>query len=635
MPQVGDSERASLLCKAIVCLLVMAGLLLPLVIFTWDMAFRDSGLPRVKNATIDLADFNNRDAVVPLDGVWEFYWDTWLVTDDVQDVQSDAELELPHSWENMVIDGEKLPAGGIASYRLTVTNCPSNLGYLVRVPDSQTAYRVFIDGKLALTGGNLSRNVDEVEVRSEVISKAIGEIQPTTSEVVIEVASSHTGGLYIAPQLEEVRNATLHPNIIAYLQSGVVVGLFVYIVVFSIIVAFRGSSFRADYLIVLCIILLVTVLTHTELMRLKVVKIIGAHFEYVWILQVLMFCMLPACLYLCSRRLFEYRASRLGIRILVGATAIMTIAALVFSLSPRPWYSGAFAVICVALSLGVIAPILVRAWQDNNDDALLFSGTSVILLSSLIVDALYSAGFFVVNVSYLLGTCAIIYATIMFAIFVKRMVAQERQAFELEHVRYQLKEAEVSLMLSQIRPHFLYNTLTAVMALIPANPQLAQQTLMKFSQYLRTNIDAITNVRMIPFVQELDHIKTYLDIEKLRFDDRLHAIYDVHEIEFLVPQLSIQPLVENAVKHGVCKKLERGFIVLRTWSQDESIYVQVIDNGAGFDTSILYSKDSNSAGIRNVIYRLEEECNATVRFKSAPGKGCTVTVELPKEKAHE
>lgn len=630
---VGSAKTGSLF-KAVACLLLGAGLLLPCAVVASDASFRNSGIPRVQDATLDLAGYDDYDVVIPLDGAWEFYWDAWIVTDGMQDARPDALIELPRSWEGLEVDGKQLPASGIASYKLTVKNCPSDLGYIVRVPDSQTTYRVFVDGDLVLSGGYMSKDIDEIEVRSEVRSKAIGEFQPKTCDVVVEVACGYTGGLYMAPQLEEVRNAAVNPTLVSYVQSGVVVGLLVYIAAFGIIAAFRGSSFRADSLLFLCVILLIMVLTGTELMRLRAVKAIGAHFEYVWLIQALMFALLPACLYLCSRHLFGYRVGSRGIRALVVATTTMVAAALVLSVSPRPWHYVVLDAACVAACLAVVAFSLSRAWRGSDADALLFAGASTVLLSSLLVDALYRAGFFVINVSYLLGACTIFYATLMFAVFVKRMVAQERQAFELEQVRYQLKEAEVSLMLSQIRPHFLYNTLTAVMALIPTDPKLAQHALVKFSQYLRANIDAVTNVRMIPFSQELDHIKTYLDIEKLRFDDRLRVEFDVRASDFFVPQLSIQPLVENAVKHGVCKSADGGCVVLSTWTQEDAWCVQVVDDGAGFDASALDLESEGSAGIRNVMYRLEAECDAKVRFESAPGQGCAVTVTLPKGENH-
>lgn len=625
-----ETDKANLLYKIITCALVFAGVLLPAAVFSADHSYRTKDLPHVGQAVLDLTGYSDYGSPIPLEGEWEFYWNTWLVTDDVKNVEPDLLIDVPQSWEGLEVQGEKLGSGGIASYKMTVTNCPADLGYIIRVPDSQTTYRVFMDGRLVLSGGQLSKNTNEVEVRTEVREKAIGELQAETCEIVIEVAANHTGGLYMAPQLEEVRNAAVNPTLIAYLQSGVVVGLLVYIIAFGVIAAFRGSSFRADYLTIFCLILLITVLTHTELMRLKVVKAVGAHFEYVWLLHAVMLVLLPACLYLCSRHLFGYQASKRKLGILIVATIVMVLMVLLVSLSPRPWYSVVVAAFCVVLCSAVVGFVLVSAWRHSDGGALLFSGATTVLLSSLVVDSLYTAGCFVVNASYLLGVCAILYATLMFALFVRRMVAQERRARELDQVRYQLKEAEVSLMLSQIRPHFLYNTLTAVMALIPSDPQLAQQTLMKFSQYLRVNIDSVAHVCMIPFSQELDHIKTYLDIEKLRFEDRLQIEFCIEETNFQVPQLSIQPFVENAVKHGVCKKPKGGKVTIRAWEQEDMWCVWVSDDGVGFDTAILRDDNEMSAGIRNVMYRLKECCQATVEFESALGCGCVVSVKIPK-----
>lgn len=616
--------------KMIVSILVTLSVIVPILVISADVAYRQSGLPRVVNATLDLSSFHSYDSVVPLDGLWEFYWETWLVTDGADDAVPDALVSLPHSWEGLAIGEETLPAGGTASYRLLVENCPSDFSYIVRVPDSQTPYRVFMDGELVLSGGFLSRNLDKIEVRSEMKEKSVSESQPSTCEVVIEVASARTGGLYITPQLEENRNATVNPVLMAYLQAGVIVGLIVYIVVFSTIAVFRGSVFRADYFIVLCTILAFMASSRSEMMRLKVFKVVGAHFELVWLLQAIMLSLLPACLYLCARYLLDYRFSRKGVATLGALVVVMLAASIMASLSARVIAVVAFSIMCAILSLFVCVPVLARSWKRGDGDGLLFAGGSFVLISAVLVDAIYSAGLLVVNASCLLGVCSVLYASLMFVVFVRRMVAQERKAFELEQVRYQLKEAEVSLMLSQIRPHFLYNSLTAVMALIPTNPQLAQTALLKFSQYLRANIDAVTNIRMIPFERELSHIETYLDIEKLRFGDRLKVVIEADEVGFDVPQLSIQPLVENAVKHGICKKQGGGTVTLRTREDGNSWCVEVHDDGIGFDPSTLGNGEGGSIGIENVMYRLREECGAEIAFESKPGRGCTVKVFIPK-----
>lgn len=127
-----------------------------------------------------------------------------------------------------------------------------------------------------------------------------------------------------------------------------------------------------------------------------------------------------------------------------------------------------------------------------------------------------------------------------------------------------LREQRMSLMLSQIQPHFLYNTLNTITALCRVNPKLAEETTVKFSKFLRENMYSIENFDTHPFERELEHIKIYLDIEKIRFGDRLKIVYDIETVDFRLPVLTLQPIVENAVKHGICKNVEGGTITITT-----------------------------------------------------------------------
>ena len=119
------------------------------------------------------------------------------------------------------------------------------------------------------------------------------------------------------------------------------------------------------------------------------------------------------------------------------------------------------------------------------------------------------------------------------------------------------KEVQIKIMLSQIQPHFVYNSLSSISTLIPINPERAQAALDDFTEYLRTNLSSLTEVRLVPFEDELKHVKTYVALEQLRFGDRLNVIYDVSASDFMLPPLTVQPIVENAIKHG--RKNRKGY----------------------------------------------------------------------------
>lgn len=210
---------------------------------------------------------------------------------------------------------------------------------------------------------------------------------------------------------------------------------------------------------------------------------------------------------------------------------------------------------------------------------------------------------------------------------IKKRVDNEKKAARLE---LELVEIQTAVVLSQIQPHFLYNTLTTICGLCDENPQEAKHVTANFADYLRHNLDSLKKSTPAPFLRELEHIKIYLSIEKQRFEDELCVFYDVEPFDFLLPPLSVQPLVENAVKHGVGKSECGGTVTLTTREYTDYYEIVVSDDGIGFDPEEAPSDDKSHLGIENVTKRLWSMCRATLDIKSQPGEGTTATIRLPK-----
>ncbi|MBR2780680.1 MAG: histidine kinase [Eubacteriaceae bacterium] len=194
----------------------------------------------------------------------------------------------------------------------------------------------------------------------------------------------------------------------------------------------------------------------------------------------------------------------------------------------------------------------------------------------------------------------------------------------------ELSESRIKLMMSQMQPHFIYNTLSTIRSMIKKAPDRAYDLIQEFAGYLRYNINAMADVPIIPFNEELNHIRVYTSIEKERFGDRLNVEYDTGHVAFFVPPLSVQPFVENAVKHGVCMKPEGGTVTLTTSPGKDCDIITIRDDGTGFDTSLLEDPSRRGIGINNAVYRLENQVGADVDIKSRPGEGTTVTITVPR-----
>lgn len=219
---------------------------------------------------------------------------------------------------------------------------------------------------------------------------------------------------------------------------------------------------------------------------------------------------------------------------------------------------------------------------------------------------------------------AFLFYYLVIHVYISQQVNEEKEI--------KLREQRVSLMLSQIQPHFLYNTLNTITALCRANPKLAEETTIKFSKYLRENMYSMGENDTHPFSQELEHTNIYLDIEKLRFGDRVKVEYDIKSDDFNMPILTLQPIVENAVKHGICKKLEGGTIKISTEKKGRDHIITIVDNGIGFELDKALNDGRPHVGIQNVTERLKSTVKAEMEITSLIGIGTSVKIIIPGER---
>lgn len=192
------------------------------------------------------------------------------------------------------------------------------------------------------------------------------------------------------------------------------------------------------------------------------------------------------------------------------------------------------------------------------------------------------------------------------------------------------KEAQIKIMMSQIKPHFVYNSLSSISTLISIDPKKAQEALDNFTEYLRHNISSLTETHLIHFEDELRHIETYVSLEKIRFNERIHVNYDIQVRDFYVPPLSIQPIVENAIKHGILKNIEGGTITFKTYETLKAYVVEVIDDGVGFNIEKINFSENKHFGINNIRHRLKSMCNGDLYISGEEGKGVKAVITFYK-----
>lgn len=206
---------------------------------------------------------------------------------------------------------------------------------------------------------------------------------------------------------------------------------------------------------------------------------------------------------------------------------------------------------------------------------------------------------------------------------------RERRAAELEA---RLTRSHLQALRMQINPHFLFNTLNAISTLISVNPPAANEMLGDLSELLRRSLDS-ADEQEIPLSRELQFVRAYIGIEQKRFGDRLRMEQDVPEdlSSALVPALILQPLLENAIRHGIEPQRAPGLITLQVRREGRQLHLQVRDNGKGFAAAATNRFERRGIGLANTQARLRELYGANQQFTVAKGepRGCTVDIHLP------
>lgn len=300
--------------------------------------------------------------------------------------------------------------------------------------------------------------------------------------------------------------------------------------------------------------------------------------------------------------------------------------------------------------LNIITPIIYDFDESNkyyrlngwyvNSVALIIA---IIMLTSVVIslrDEIYETVAFMLLLEILMPLIASVVQVFIYGLSILNIALGFTQIFlfivlyydQIKHIKEsdnKLEEYNAKLMLTQVQPHFMLNTLTTVQYLCKTDSEAAYNTIADLGVYLRNNMEFATSTKPISFEKELSHIEKYVSIEKQRFGDRINVVYDIKEKDFEIPALSVQPLVENAIKHGISKKRKGGTVEISSWRGASDIHILIKDDGKGFDMSQPYSTDRVHMGVSLVESRLKRVCAGTLNISSVVDKGTISEIIIP------
>ncbi len=575
------------------------------------------------------------DKAVYVTDEWEFYWNKLIITDQQKELVPDLTVNLPSAWTTYQINGERLTSGGYATYRKVLRDIYLPEPVIITLPNLPGAYRVYVDGVLVST--NCPNNSD---IREASLSNADTYNYPIrldysengTYEVIIEVSCQFSSGITVLPIL--VDNAHYESNMQAllvfrYFIIGMVVMFLISIIAISV-VAFKDNRFF--WLIVLCGAFLFRIMISGNGYGISSTFFFGLNYEIILSFIYATTYIIKLALFMHIARFLHFKISDNFMVVISGAFLLCVfipqfVTAIIYDSANYMFLQA----VSYILDLYLVYKISVEVAKKKRF-SIPFLIASCILIASIVIDNYYINGYISKNVEFVFpiaGTIFILMLLLIQVIRIGEAYVAERKNAELKE---ELADINMRLMLSQIKPHFLYNALNTIKYLIKKDPKTAEQVVVKFSKYLRANMDSLTQKTPLPVEKELEHVANYTDIEKHRFGDRLNVVYNIECNDFVILPLTIQPIVENAIKHGINQKAEGGTVTVRTYDDEKFYYVDISDDGVGYDVN--KKPDGNDErshiGINNIKVRLKEMLDATVEVESTVGVGTKVLIKIPK-----
>ena len=246
---------------------------------------------------------------------------------------------------------------------------------------------------------------------------------------------------------------------------------------------------------------------------------------------------------------------------------------------------------------------------------------ALVPVSAAMIVQLFVDAFLFFDITYVLSGLS------MYSFVLADQIEQDlRRQSEIAGQKIEIANQRANIMVLQMRPHFIYNTMMSIYYLCQQNPDLAQQVTLDFTTYLRKNFTAVASAEMIPFSSELEHTHAYLAVEQTLYKNTLLVDYDTPHTFFRIPPLTLQPIVENAVKHGRDPYIGPLHISILTKKTDSGSEIIVKDNGRGIDPD--ETKDSGIA-LANIRQRLEMMCGGGLTIRPRESGGTVVTVVIP------
>lgn len=601
--------------------------------------------PTAQGGFLDLSGWDfEKDGNVKLDGEWEFYWNQLLYPKDFQSLpKADNYMFVPSAWSGRM-GNNQLTDKGFATYRLKIRLGDEPIYMGIKTVSIRMSCRIFIDGVEVLSSGipatpeagyvtaNIPRTVSFSPVGNEV-------------EIIVQVADFDykAGGIVQSISLgssTQITGVMTRSNVVGAFVSAFLLAAGTY---YLLVYMGRRKNIGTLYFGIYCILTACFTMIYGD----KILLQAFPDLPYVTMLRLQNMLLDLSVVFVCL--FVNQMAALLPKWYVAGITYTMLGHIIAYWALPLAVVTS---VETLFLALGtsvylIVSIMLTVALARNRCGSLGRAGATLLLMAFLCALVVFTSGTLYVNnmLNSNIGTIVFVVFVLLISGLLSRQYNEAYNMIEnmnvhlveADKLKDELMKTQLSFLQAQIKPHFLYNSLTVLSALSTRNPKRTKELLYDLSDYLRGSFQFENTSGLTPLSGELATIRAYLSIEKERFQNKLRVEWDIDEtVDAPVPVLAIQPLVENALRHGILKRPQGGTVRIGVKRDGGFAVIRVEDDGVGIPADRVKGLLDDQArpsgvGLRNIHRRMLLSYGHGLEIESKEDKGTTVTMRIPNQ----
>jgi sensor histidine kinase YesM len=586
--------------------------------------------PEASKGVLDLTGWSfERDGKLSLDGEWQFYWNKLLTPDDFQNEPAinTSYIKVPGYWNEINNQNSMITGDGYSTYRLIIHSNEDLKDVSIKIGAIFSAYKMWIGSKEVLHCGIVGSNANASKPGMEALISSYEEEKLVSKDIQIVIqASNFIGGkggilnsIYIGTpkQIQTLReNNLMKENYISAIT--IFMGLF-----YTLLFFIRKKEKYTLYLGLLCILIFLRGLFLGELSIYSWFS--GYNPEIFFKISFLILSLSLVILVMYYDKMFPFEIQPLLKNIIIIIDVIFNVLALCFPYRIIYWMVYCFEIFGLSIFV-ILITVTVKVIIKKVEGYMVITLGLIIMFLSAINDTL--SDLHILN-GFLSITNGIFIYLLLQAVL---LCIKYTNTFKINELLY---KAELDALQTQIKPHFIFNVLNTIIYFTKKDADKAHTLLLDLSDYLRDHFSFKNTSTLTDLKDEISHLKCYLNLEKARFGERLKVIFDIpSDISAKIPVFLIQPIVENALKHGLLPKEDGGIIRISVTSEKGKIIIKIEDDGVGMSSERLEGLLDDSVhgygvGVRNVNKRLKNIFGKPLKAESKEGIGTIFIMEIP------